>query len=69
VAIADRSNLRKSECDTAAGSQFKRVRGPIKTIESICMKCLLAVGVRPSERELTDLENLHACNKRSDPAS
>ena len=33
-------------------SQFKHVKGPDGTFESICMNCLLAVGICRSEEAL-----------------
>lgn len=44
-----------------AGSQFKHMRGPKRTFESICMTCLLAVGIRDSEAELAIQEREHNC--------
>jgi hypothetical protein len=44
-----------------AGSQFKHVRGPKGTFESICMTCLLAVGICGSEAELAISEKAHDC--------
>jgi hypothetical protein len=48
-----------------AKSQFKRVKGPDATFESICMNCLLAVGIRSSEEELQTKENQHDCKGKA----
>ncbi len=42
-------------------SQFKHVIGPKSTLESICLTCLLAVGVCSSEEELKTREWRHNC--------
>jgi hypothetical protein len=49
-----------------AESRFKHVRGPCWTFESICMNCLLAVGICSSEEKLSARENQHVCAKRVD---
>lgn len=49
-----------------AESQFKHVQGPVRTFESICMNCLLAVGICSSEEELTAKESQHSCGERVD---
>jgi hypothetical protein len=49
-----------------AESQFKHVKGPARTFESICMNCLLAVGICSSEEELRAKESRHACGERLD---
>ena len=46
----------ESTVDMKTQLQFKHVRGPGETFESICMFCLLAVGVCSSEEELTTRE-------------
>jgi len=50
------------KCNMATESQFKQVKGPDGSFESICMTCLLAVGICPSEEELVTRENEHVCN-------
>ena len=41
--------------------QFKHVNGRDGKVESICMKCLLAVGICSSDEELTVRESRHVC--------
>jgi len=41
--------------------QFKHAKGPNGTLESICMECLLAVGIGPSEDDLLINEIEHNC--------
>ncbi len=41
--------------------QFKHVRGPRGTFESICLICLLSAGICRSEEELVTKENEHDC--------
>jgi hypothetical protein len=45
----------------SSSPQFKRVNGRDGKIESICMKCLLAVGICSSEEELAAKERAHKC--------
>ncbi len=49
-----------------AESQFKHVKSPGGTFESICMTCLLTVGICRSEEDLVAEENEHACKGRSE---
>jgi hypothetical protein len=42
--------------------QFKHVNGRDGKVESICMKCLLAVGICSSDEELATKERQHHCN-------
>jgi hypothetical protein len=46
--------------------RFKHVKGPARTFESICMNCLLAVGICSSEEGLRAKESQHACGERLD---
>jgi hypothetical protein len=41
--------------------QFKRVNGGSEKVESICMRCLLAIGISASDEELTAKERQHEC--------
>ena len=41
--------------------QFKRVNGRGEKVESICMRCLLAIGISSSDEELTAKERQHEC--------
>jgi hypothetical protein len=41
--------------------QFKHVEGPGGTFESICMQCLLTVGITSSKAELASTEKKHHC--------
>jgi hypothetical protein len=41
--------------------QFKRVNGRSEKVESICMRCLLAVGISSSDEELAAKERQHEC--------
>jgi len=45
--------------------QFKRVDGREGKVESICMNCLLAVGICCSDEELLARESMHRCNGRA----
>lgn len=45
----------------SSSPQFKRVIGRSGTIESICMHCLLAVGIFSSDEELAVKERAHEC--------
>lgn len=45
-------------------SRFKRVHGPRKTIESICMRCLLTAGISTCDLELAQHEAAHHCKYR-----
>jgi hypothetical protein len=44
-------------------SQFKRVKGPEGTLESICMHCLCAVTVCVSAGDLSKAEAGHHCHR------
>jgi hypothetical protein len=46
--------------------QFKHVNGRDGKVESICMKCLLAVGICSSDEELTARESAHVCDGESE---
>jgi hypothetical protein len=41
--------------------QFKRVNGHNGKVESICMRCLLAIGISSSDEELAAKESQHEC--------
>ena len=45
----------------SSSSQFKRVNGHNGKSESICMRCLLAVGISFSDEELAVKERQHKC--------
>jgi hypothetical protein len=45
--------------------QFKHVNGRDGKVESICMKCLLAVGICFSDEELATKERQHHCNSKA----
>jgi hypothetical protein len=45
----------------ASNAQFKHVSGSNGKVESICMKCLLAVGIYFSDEELALKESQHQC--------
>ena len=45
---------------------FKHVEGPNGTYESICMTCLLAVGVAHSQTKLAAREIEHDCKFAAD---
>ena len=49
--------------------RFKHVEGPNGTYESICMTCLLAVGVARSQTKLAAREIEHACKSAADGTS
>ena len=49
--------------------RFKHVEGPNGTYESICMTCLLAVGVARSQTKLAAREIEHACKSAVDGTS
>ena len=49
--------------------RFKHVEGPHGTYESICMTCLLAVGVARSQTKLAAREIEHACKSAVDGTS
>ena len=49
----------------SSSPQFKRVNGRDGKIESICMECLLAVGISSSEEELAAKERAHHCNSKA----
>jgi hypothetical protein len=66
-----RLDLPRGLCGNAKGymfakPRFKHVKGPAKTFESICMNCLLTVGICSSEEELAEKESRHACGERVD---
>ena len=46
-------------------SQFKHVHGRDGNVESICMNCLLAVGICRSDQELLARESMHRCKGRA----
>jgi len=48
----------------SAEPHFEHVKGPDATFESICMNCLLAVGICSVESELAAREQLHVCTSR-----
>ncbi len=43
--------------------QFKHVNGRNGKVESICMYCLLAVGICSSDEDLLVQESRHRCNR------
>jgi hypothetical protein len=45
--------------------QFKRVVGRTGKTESICMKCLLTVGIFSSDAELAMKEGQHDCKSET----
>jgi hypothetical protein len=45
----------------SSNAQFKHVNGRNGMVESICMKCLLAVGICSSDKELAAKESRHVC--------
>jgi hypothetical protein len=45
-------------------SEFKRVNGPGKTLESICINCLITVDTCMSDEDLAEREIGHRCNDR-----
>jgi len=45
----------------SSSSQFKHVSGRSGKVESICMKCLLAVAISSSDEELAVKESQHEC--------
>ena len=47
-------------------AQFKHVKGPAGTFESICTVCLLAIGVCSSEDGLVIREIEHNCQGSAD---
>jgi hypothetical protein len=49
----------------SSNSQFKHVSGRNGKLESICMKCLLAVGISSSDEELAMKESRHECNRKT----
>jgi hypothetical protein len=49
----------------SSSPQFKRIVGRTGTTESICMKCLLAVGISSSDDELAMKEGQHACKSET----
>jgi hypothetical protein len=46
--------------------QFKHVSGSSGQIESICMKCLLAVGIESSEDAIAAKEGGHECPREDE---
>jgi hypothetical protein len=52
-----------------AQSLFKHVKGLGGSFESICMSCLLAVGICHSEEDLAAKENSHRCKVEPEPPS
>jgi hypothetical protein len=52
----------------SSSSQFKHVTGRSGKVESICMKCLLAIGIYSSDEELAMKESQHECKSESGPA-
>jgi hypothetical protein len=65
AAVVGRSIPPNKSHDMSTESRFKRVKGPVKTMESICMDCLHAVGVCFSEAELAEMERQHRCGQHS----
>jgi hypothetical protein len=59
-------HLWRGENGMGAESRFTHVKGPKRTFESICMACLLTVGICRSEQDLVAKENEHACKGRSE---
>lgn len=49
----------------SSNSQFKHVNGRSGKVESICMKCLLAIGICSSDEELATKERQHDCNAKA----
>ena len=47
--------------------QFKHVNGRNGKVESICMYCLLAVGICCSDEELLARESSHPCRRNAEP--
>jgi hypothetical protein len=47
----------------SSSSEFKHVSGRNGKVESICMKCLLAVGISSSDEELAMKESQHECKR------
>ena len=45
----------------SSSPQFKHVNGRDGKVESICMNCLLAVGICSSDEELATKERAHHC--------
>ena len=45
----------------SSSPQFKRVNGHSRKVESICMRCLLAIGISSSDEELAEKERQHEC--------
>jgi hypothetical protein len=49
----------------ATQRRFKHVNGRNGKVESICMNCLLAVGIFSSDKELLAGESMHHCNREA----
>jgi hypothetical protein len=45
----------------SSNSQFRHVSRRHGELESICMKCLLAVGISSSDEEVAAKEGQHVC--------
>jgi hypothetical protein len=49
----------------SSNPEFKRVNGYSRKVESICMKCLLAIGISSSDEELNMKESQHQCKSET----
>ncbi len=48
-----------------ASPHFKHVNGRNGKMESICMNCLLAVGIFVTDKELLSAESMHRCSDKA----
>ena len=59
------ASSQKAKCVMTAASQFKHINGRDGKVESICMNCLLAVGICSSDEELLAKESMHVCDTKA----
>jgi hypothetical protein len=62
--VEDFRASQRVKCGMGTSSHFKHVNGGNGKVESICMKCLLAVGICSSDEELATKERQHDCKSK-----